>query len=82
MLLHLEGKEEAVSFGKFCALAFQKEFKNPESYFEMPRVICGSCDLDIQDKSRAVQLHGCDHHLHKTCLEDNLCFPESGEENF
>lgn len=82
MLLHFEGKEEKVPFGKFCALAFMKEYKNPDSYFQMPRTICGSCDLDIQDRSMAVQLHHCDHHIHKTCLEDCFEFPEIDQENF
>lgn len=82
MLLHFEGKEEAVSFGKFCALAFMKEYKNPDSYYEMPRAICGSCDLDIQDRNRAVQLHNCNHHVHKTCLEECLEFPKTDQDDF
>ena len=79
LLLHLENKQngEEVCFEKFCALAFQKEFKNPESYKHQGWTECCFCKMEILDKGFGVQLKNCHHCLHKTCLEKNLSFEDS-----
>ena len=64
---------------KFCALAAQKEFKNPDSYYHLTKPMCGLCNMEIIDKSQGMQLKNCPHHLHKTCMEDAFA-PQGPEE--
>jgi hypothetical protein len=72
-LLSLEGKQNELTFQKFCAYAFQREVKPPESYYTAPKIICNVCDMDVLDRDFGLEM-SCGHHAHKDCFED--CFNE------
>ena len=76
MLLNLQNQEEKLSMPEFLALAFQKEYKNPESYQYLGTLNCFICSMEIEDKSFGIQMKNCDHHVHKTCLSEALISDE------
>lgn len=59
-------------------MSFEKTFKPPQSYYEIPKAYCAFCEAEIIDRQAGLQLKNCDHHVHKTCLQDiftlkNVC---------
>jgi hypothetical protein len=55
---------------KFLALAFERAHPAPQSYVDAHQVWCGFCETAIEDRAKGLQLKYCNHHIHKSCLED------------
>ena len=68
MLLSLENKQNIISLPRFLAMSFEKAFKPPQSYFDIPKAYCAFCEGEIVDRQAGLQLKNCNHHVHKTCL--------------
>ena len=78
LLLQLGQNQTMMSLQRFLATSFEKTFKPPQSYFDIQRAYCAFCDSEKVDRSTGLQLKNCDHHVHKTCLQDiftlkNVC---------
>ena len=78
LLLSLENKQSIISLPRFLAGAFDKANPPPQSYFDIPKAYCAFCEGEILDRATGLQLKNCNHHCHKTCLQDiltirNLC---------
>ncbi len=73
LLLQLESSQNAVPLPKFLALAYEKvalQDKGPQYNSLVQPAACAFCDLRIEDREKGLMLRGCDHCLHKNCLED------------
>ena len=53
-------------------MGFEKAHKPPQSYFDIPKAYCAFCEAEIVDRQTGLQLKNCDHHIHKSCLQDLL----------
>ena len=51
-------------------MSFEKTFKPPQSYYDIPKAYCAFCEGEIVDRQTGLQLKNCNHHVHKTCLQD------------
>ena len=70
LLLSLENKQGGMSLERLCVLAFQKEFKAPDDFFENAQpCFCCKCADRISEKADCLFLHGCEHSIHPKCLE-------------
>ena len=54
-------------------MGFEKANPPPQSYFDIPKAYCAFCEAEIVDKQTGLQLKNCNHHIHKSCLQDLLC---------
>ena len=70
MLLSLEQKSSIISLPRFLAMGFEKAFPPPQSYFDIPKAYCAFCEGEIVDRQAGLQLKNCNHHVHKSCLQD------------
>ena len=47
LLIKLQNNQSKLTLPEFCALAFQKEFKNPENYSSLGQLSCFLCSMEI-----------------------------------
>jgi hypothetical protein len=72
LLIHLQSNQNKLTLPEFCALAYQKEFKNPNNYDQLGQLSCFVCSMEIQDALFGIQMNNCQHNVHKTCLPDAI----------
>ena len=72
LLLSLENKQNIISLPRFLAMGFEKAFETPQSYYNLPKAYCAFCEAEIVERQTGLQLKNCDHHIHKSCLQDLL----------
>ena len=50
LLLSLEQKQKNISLPRFLAMGFDKVFKPPQSYYDIPKAYCAFCEGEIVDR--------------------------------
>lgn len=50
MLLNLENKKNSISLPRWLAMGFDKAFKPPQSYYDIPKAYCVFCEAEIIDR--------------------------------